>query len=278
VRSTKHTLLKVLFSTACFALAAGMSSVSRAGWTQRQPFVGSTGDTIHFYLFSPAHIEPGGKYPLVLWLHGGLKSNGVGGPNMPTDAFYQEAHQRQHPCFVLRPVAIQGKNWVSPRGAGTGSHTQPAAPCPSVTVLMELLDVVLTQHPIDAGSLHVLGASIGGYGTWDVIARYPEKFASAIPICGGGDPDKAARIKDMKIWIFHSADDNIVPVRGSQEMFRALMQARGESPTVEEDDEKTVSMSADGKIRYTQFKHGGHNSWDRAMRSAEVIAWVFARP
>jgi len=278
VRRMGRVPLILIWLAAFWGLGWAGSATALAGWTGRRPFRGSSGDTIHYYSFSPETIEASEKYPLVIWLHGGLRSNGVGGPNVPTEAFYRDAHQKQRPCFVLRPVAVKGKNWVSPRGAGTGTHRQPERPAPSITVLIELLETVLRRHPIDAGSVHVIGASMGGYGTWDIITRYPNEFASAVPICGGGDPSKAALIKHMKIWIFHSADDRIVPVGGSQDMFRALMKAKGKSPSVSEDEQKTVSRSPDGKIRYTQYKKGGHNSWDRALRAPELIRWVFAKP
>ncbi|MGB2821129.1 MAG: alpha/beta hydrolase-fold protein [Phycisphaerae bacterium] len=246
-------------------------------WTARQPIVGSTGETIHYYLFTPGKVDPARKYPLVVWLHGGLKSNGKGGPNMPTGAFYSPEHQGKQACFVLRPVAIKGKNWVSPRGAGAGSHKMPAKPAGSMVVLLELLEKIVAKNPIDTASMHVVGASMGGYGVWDLISRCPKKFASAIPICGGGDPTKAESIKHVRIWIFHSADDRIVPVRGSRDMFAALMKAKDEKPVVKDDERKTVSASADGRIRYTEYKSGGHNAWDRAMREPELLGWVFPR-
>ena len=241
-----------------------------------QPFKGSTGDTIHFYFFTPEGVDATKTYPLVLWLHGGLKSNGKGGPHMPADAFYREEHHKIQPCFVLRPVAIKGKNWVSPRGAGKGSHDQPETPAASIPVLLELLDKTVKQHPIDRDRLHVIGASMGGYGVWDLIARRPKMFASAIPICGGGDPSKAAAIKHMRIWAFHSADDRIVPVRGSREMHQALVKAKGVKATVTDSADRVVSSTPDGCIRYAEFKTGGHNAWDRALRDPEVIRWVLA--
>ena len=256
-------------------LADPAAGAALGQWTARQPFEGTTGDTIHYYLFTPAGVETAKRYPLVLWLHGGLKSNGVGGPNMPADAFYRDEHQRQHPCFVLRPVAVKGANWVSPRGAGTASHALPADPAPSMTVLGELLDRVIKQNPIDPAGLHVVGASMGGYGVWDLIARHPKRFASAVPICGGGDPSQAARLKDARIWIFHSTDDRIVPPRGSRDMFQALAKARGQEPAVRKDDAKTIRSCAGGAIRYTEFARGGHNAWDPALRDPEVFGWVF---
>ena len=132
MRHLRLVLSVTWFAAAC-SVAANAAEVTLGQWTSRRPFRSSPGDTIHYYLFVPKDVDAAEKYPLVIWLHGGVKSNGVGGPNMPTGAFYQDAHQRQQPCFVLRPVAVKGKNWVSPRDAKTSTHTRPATPAPSVT-------------------------------------------------------------------------------------------------------------------------------------------------
>lgn len=269
-------LLTGVWSGVTLIVTPAVSGGTLGSWTARQPFQGSTGDTIHYYLFTPAKVEKAKKYPLVMWLHGGVRSNGRGGPNMPTDAFYKDEHQRRQACFVLRPVAVKGKNWVSPRGPKAVVHAQPARPAASIAVLLELLSKITAEHPVDTASLHVVGASMGGYGVWDLIARRPKMFASAIPICGGGDPSKAAAIQGMKIWVFHSADDRIVPPRGSREMFKALMKAKGRRPKIKEDKHKTVSSSADGRLKYTEYKKGGHNSWDRALREGDLLSWVFS--
>jgi len=264
-------------SAATTPALAAKPSVTLGAWTDRQPFLASSKATVHYYLFSPKDVPAGRKLPLVLWLHGGLRSNGRGGPNLPMAAFYRDQHQRKWPCFVLRPVAVKGRNWVSPRGCGIGSHQMPPEPSPSVAALMELLDKTLAAHPVDANSLHVTGASMGGYGTWDVIQRHPKRFASAVPICGGGDPSRAAAIGQMRIWIFHSADDRVVPVRGSREMYAALTKAAKHQPTKQDDPEKALLATKDSQLRYTEFKHGGHNAWDRALGDPKVIEWVFSQ-
>jgi predicted peptidase len=116
---------------------------------------------------------------------------------------------------------------------------------------------------------------MGGYGVWDIITRWPDHFASAIPICGGGDPSLAARVKARRIWTFHSADDRIVPISGSRDMFQAIMKAREERPQIREDDKQIFASSTDGTIRYTEFKSGGHNAWDRPLSDEDVVEWVF---
>jgi predicted peptidase len=270
-----HSLLQFVSVFFGVMAATSVAAAEPGTWSDRQPYSAGGKATIHYYLYAPAETGAGKTYPLVLWLHGGIKSNGVGGPNLPRGAFYQTEQQHRHPCFILRPVAVQGFNWVSPRGAGSGSHQQPQEPAVSMTLLVKLLDEVLARHPIDKQQVHVVGASMGGYGVWDIVTRWPDRFAAAIPICGGGDPSLAARLKDRRIWIFHSADDRTVPVRGSRDMFQAIMTAREEEPQIVEDDRQICASSKDGSIRYTEFKSGGHNAWDRPLGDEDVMEWVF---
>lgn len=256
------------------AFAGAVPSPS-GGWTDRTPFPGNGTPQIHYYLYSPGTLERGRTYPLILWLHGGLKSNGTGGPSLPRNAFYDHGQQERNPCFVLRPVAVRGENWVSPRGAGTASHRLPPAPSPSMKLLVTLLEEIVRTHPVDRKRMIVCGASMGGYGTWDLITRHPDLFAAAIPICGGADPEKARLLSGMKIWAFHSADDRIVPVRGSREMCQALFEADGGAVRESKTDEATIRSSSSGRLRYTEFTRGGHNAWDRALGDPGVIEWVF---
>lgn len=71
------------------------------------------------------------------------------------------------PCIVISPQVPDGAWWDS-------------------EILDALIDHILETYPIDSNRIYVTGLSMGGYGTWDVITKYPERFAAAIPICGGG--------------------------------------------------------------------------------------------
>ena len=247
-------------------------------WSPMTRFTSSTGLATNYYLFTPKAAADGAKLPMVVWLHGGLRSNGVGGPNVVRDAFYRDEHQEAHPCFVLRPLALKGKNWVSPRGCGIGSHRMPEEPSVSIAMVVELIDKTIREHPIDERRLYVVGASMGGYGTWDLIQRYPKRFAAVMPICGGGDPSLAERIKGMAIWITHGDQDRHVPVRGSREMFDALMKARGEKPIVRDEAKRIARQSPDGRIRFCEYKGAGHNAaWDRGLTEPDLTEWFFGK-
>ena len=245
-------------------------------WSAMLTFKGSSGDSINYYLFTPKTVS--GKVPFVVFLHGGTGSNGIGGPSCQGDLFYNDAFQKDHPCFVVRPVAIQGQNWVSPIKFSKGSHAQPAEPSASMKVCIELLDKLIKDNPIDESRLYAYGPSMGGYGTWDIIERFPNKFAAAMPICGGGDPSKADSLKNMAIWIAHGDKDQYVPFQGSVAMFDAIMKARGETAIEKDRGDSILKMSADERIKFTQYKGGNHNSgWEKGCSEPGLEEWFFSK-
>ena len=73
----------------------------------------------------------------------------------------------------------------------------------------------------------VTGRSMGGFATWDAIARRLDFFAAAVPIAGGGDPQCASEWKDLPIWAFASAGDRTCPVSGTRKVVEALKKAGG---------------------------------------------------
>ena len=123
---------------------------------------------------------------------------------------------------------------------------------------MELLDDVISRYSVDENRQYVGGFSMGGYATWYLITAYPERFAAAVPCCGGSDPAYAKYIKDMPIWTFHSTDDATVKVEATREMVSALR-----------------ALGSD--VKYTEFSNLGHNVWDYAFQSEQVLDWMFAQ-
>ncbi|HWQ52184.1 MAG TPA: PHB depolymerase family esterase [Bryobacteraceae bacterium] len=111
---------------------------------------------------------------------------------------------------------------------------------------------------IDARRVHLTGISMGGYGAWSLAAAYPQRWASLVPICGGGNPQDATRIGHIPCWAFHGSADEIIPVETSRVMVAALRQAGAEP-------------------RYTEYPGVGHNSWDRAYGTEELYGWLSAQ-
>ncbi len=97
---------------------------------------------------------------------------------------------------------------------------------------------------------------MGGYGTFDAIMRYPDLFAAAVPVCGGGDTSKASRIAHLPIWMFHGADDVVVSPDLSANMTRAL-------------------FNAGARPGFTLYPEVGHFAWLAAYSDQNMMEWLF---
>ena len=97
---------------------------------------------------------------------------------------------------------------------------------------------------------------MGGFGTWDIITRYPGMFKTAVPVCGGGSITEAYKAEGTRIWTFHGDADDTVPVSATRDMVNAL-------------------KNAGIDIRYTEYKGVNHGSWDPAYKEPELFQWIF---
>jgi predicted peptidase len=124
--------------------------------------------------------------------------------------------------------------------------------------VVELLTELKNEFPIDESRVYLTGQSLGGWGTWDLIAKRPGLFAAAIPVCGGGDPSAIAGLQDVSIWAFHGGRDSQIPVERSREMVAAL---------------RELGVT----VRYTEYKSLGHAIWDKAYAERDIIDWLFSQ-
>ena len=83
--------------------------------------------------------------------------------------------------------------------------------------LKQLLDTYLAMPEVDKKRIYIVGLSMGAMGTYDLVVRYPEIFAAAVPICGSVNPDRLPVAKEVKFRIFHGDADDVVTVEGSRE-------------------------------------------------------------
>lgn len=204
------------------------------------------GHSLDYSLFVPATIKPGEKLPLVLCLHG------AGGNTEAARVLAEPARQAKHPCVIMAPRCDPGTGrWVA----------MPFRQVEQRSVMPELLgalDEVVARHPVDANRIYVTGQSMGGVGTWGLIAVQPNRFAAAVPVCGIWTPSDAPKMAGVPLWAFHGEKDPTVPVSGSRDMIAGL-KAAGASP------------------KYTEYPGVGHNSWTPAYATDELWTWMFAQ-
>lgn len=212
-----------------------------------------------YRLLKPEQIEPGQDYPLVLFLHGAGERGTDNALQLVhgAGAFATPESRRNHPCFVVCPQCPLDRRWVEVDW-GLPSHTMPKTASVPLTLVFELVDKLAAELPVDKQRLYITGLSMGGFGTWDAIARRPQYFAAAIPICGGGDTAQAPKLVGLPLWAFHGDQDPVVKPRRTADMIAAIRKAGG-----------TPKM--------TMYRGVQHDAWSRTYADPAVLEWLFAQ-
>lgn len=200
------------------------------------------------------------RHPLVLFLHGAGERGSDNAKQLkylPTWLAEPEL-RRRHPCFVLAPQCRMDERWVDVSWADGASTPQATSPTPDLAAAIAALADVSAKEAVDPARVYLTGLSMGGFGTWDLAARMPERFAAIMPVCGGGDDRLAGRIASLPIWCFHGDADQAVPVRRSRDMIAAV-------------------IAAGGRPIYSELAGVGHDSWTPAYRDRFVLDWLFGQ-
>lgn len=210
-----------------------------------------SGDT-PYRLFLPVEYDTAKRYPLILWLHGAGASgtdNALqidGDQKAATQAFVTPESQSEYPAFVLAPQADNG--WVA-------TNTQDLGPV--LTRVLQIVDAVSTEYPIDPHRMYVLGQSMGGAGVWNLISNEPNRFAAAVLVCPViHGADRANRAVAVPTWIFMGERDGLAPVARD---LVATLKRLGGAP------------------RYTEYPRAGHDIWTRVFKEPELRTWLFAQ-
>lgn len=216
------------------------------------------GTVVKYRWSAPETLEAGKTYPLVLFLHGAGErgTNNAAQLKHGVTAILEGARKLGEPCFLIAPQCPPS-GWWAPINRKT-MQADPAGKPVLLDALLALTEEVTKTQPIDSKRFYVTGLSMGGFGTWSLLARVPDKIAAAIPICGGGDPAQAAKFKDVPIWAFHGEADPTVPVKNTKDMIAALEQAGG-------------------KPKATYYPNVQHDSWTQTYADPAVIKWLFAQ-
>jgi predicted peptidase len=237
--------MRHVIATAVLVAVAGLVG---AGWADDKGTAGKQQEKhfekeitvkvrLNYLLYLPDGYGAGDKaWPLVLFLHGaGESGNDLakvkkhGPPKLIEQG-------KSFPCLV-----------VSPQSPGRGWEPQ---------TLNALIDDLLVTYKVDRDRVYLTGLSMGGYGTWALAAAHSERFAAIVPICGGGNPADAKKLKDLPTWVFHGAKDPAVPLKRSEEMVRALKDAGAE------------------QVQFTVYPDAAHDSWTQTYNNPEVWEWL----
>ncbi|MGH7600014.1 MAG: prolyl oligopeptidase family serine peptidase [bacterium] len=231
------------------------------GFLNRTVTVNAT--SYRYRVYIPADFNPKQKWPVILFLHGagergddGVQQTEIGlGPAI-------RQHPERFPCIIVFPQCRFGNVWFGEME----------------TQALQALERSIKEFNGDLERVYLTGISMGGYGTWYLVARHPEKFAAIAPICGGVVPPPmfpfppaaatqipiekpyetiAKQIGKTPVWIFHGDADPVIPVTESRQMTAAL-------------------QKLGSNVKYTEYEGVNHNSWDRAYAEPEFVSWLLS--
>jgi len=195
-------------------------------------------EELRYWLYLPENYAAKGKCPFILFLHGAgergddLEKVKVHGPPKLV------GKDAEFPFVVVSPQCPRGTWWQTDR-------------------IIKVLDHVAESSKVDADRVYLTGLSMGGFGSWALVAKHPDRWAAVVPICGGGDPETVEQFKHLPLWVFHGAKDGVIPLRRSEEMVAAL-------------------RAAGGDVKLTVYPEAGHDSWTAAYDNPELYQWLLS--
>lgn len=202
---------------------------------------GKVKDSYNFWLYTPA--QPGDSAalkPLVVFLHGAS----LCGSNLDRVRRYGTIDAlsmgRSLDAYVIAPQ--------NPGGAWNPRK------------VMALVEYMSATSPVDTARVYVIGMSLGGYGTLDVAATYPDRIAAAIGICGGASVRDLSGLARLPLWIIHGTGDRAVSVSQSDRVVEAVR--------------ASVAPGDSARLHYDRIKGMNHSRPARLFYMPAIYEWL----
>lgn len=264
--------LGLLFKAALIAMMLNSSSshAVETGFLDRAVTV--KGVTYQYQVYIPLGYSKKKSWPIALFLHGSGErgEDGLAQTQVGIAAAIRNDRKR-FPMIVVMPQARGNTRW-------SGAMAEQA---------LKALDQSIAEFNGDPERVYLTGLSMGGQGVWLMASDTPGKFAAIAPVCGfvkiDGDDDVVDPEQDIALaaqypqttekdpyaaiahligatpaWIFHGADDDVVPVAHARKFVDAIREAGGQ-------------------VRYSEYAGVNHGAWDRAYAEPELFAWMLAQ-
>ena len=224
------------------------------------------GDTLPYCILLPENYDAAKTYPLIVFLHGRGESGNDNEKQLTHGAklFLQDSIRKKYPAIVVFPQCSATNYWSNVQAVTSGTKNgkrsfyfvadgEPTSP---LRLLMSLVGNLQVRYRIQQKQIYVMGLSMGGMGTFELVRRMPNTFAAAVPICGGAHPATATQLVKTKWWVFHGGKDDVVLPEFSQKMVTALKQQKA-------------------SVKFTLYPDANHNSWDAAFAEPQLLQWLF---
>lgn len=187
----------------------------------------------------PKEYTAGKKYPVIIFLHG-AGSRGDDITPLANNPFFSITKGHNDFPFVCVAPQCSQNTWFD-----------------MFEQLKNFAEFVISSEFCDESRVYLMGASMGGYATWQLAMSMPERFAAIVPICGGGMYWNAGRLADVPVWAFHGAKDPEVLLRESEIMVKCV-------------------NNSGGKANLTVYPENEHDAWSDTYSNPEVFKWLLS--
>lgn len=202
-----------------------------------------------YQVYMPAKLSGKERLPVILFLHG-IGQRGTGGFVKGAALILIRQYLEKLPAIVVLPQCEKGRYWSDPE---------------MEAMVMATLNDTVAEFKADRERLYMIGVSMGGYGAWHMASEHPSTFAAFVAICGGSPLRTgerfltiARKVGQTPVWVFHGADDRVVPVSESRQMVEAMKELKG-------------------NVRYSEYEGVGHNVWLNAMKEPQLLPWLLSQ-
>ncbi len=188
----------------------------------------------------PENFDSTKKYPTILFLHG-AGTRGEDPKKLLGNPFFLKLEQTDDmPVVVIAPQCCKN-SWFD-----LFEH------------LIEFAKSISTLDFVDTKKIALMGASMGGYASWQLAMSIPEYFSCLVALCGGGMYWNAGRLVNVPVWAFHGEKDTTVFPEESKRMVDA------------------VNLFG-GKAKLTLYPKNGHDCWNDTYSNRQVFDWILAQ-
>jgi predicted peptidase len=236
-----------------FSLLGGLFSANLSTKDEQGEIITRTtlidSNKFDYQLHIPTDFHNSEELPVIIFLHG-IRERGVGGfiPKTGVTGALIQHYFAQLPAIILLPQCRPGSYWSDPV---------------MEQMVIQALAQTLEEFNANANRVYLIGVSMGGYGVWHFASQYPKKFAALVSICGGSPLSEGERFASIAgevgttpAWLFHGAEDKIVPVSESRQLVKALQANKGD-------------------VKYSEYAGVGHNVWVNVITEKKLLPWLF---
>ncbi|MAU64060.1 MAG: hypothetical protein CMC38_06955 [Flavobacteriaceae bacterium] len=192
-----------------------------------------------YVLKIPDNFKKNKKYPLVIFLHGGINST----PNSLNRRIksLNNFHVSKDDQYILAAPLKLGIDW-------------------SAKKIQDLIEDVKSNLKIDNKRIYLTGLSMGGRGTFIVASKLPEIFAAIMPLSPHHQPysylSLSEKISHLPTFLHHSRNDKTSKFSMAESMFNKLL---------ESNDNLKFDIGS-----------SGHSGWNNIYSNEKIMNWFLS--